>query len=95
MFFGAVRAAGGTNVNPTVRKFVAIYKRLLLRSSIGGKRGNCEQMDETNLLHIIDDVYSDNGSLVTMTDVSLIKKYDLANRKPTLTDHDYLDAPNF
>ena len=95
LFFGAVRAAGGSNNNPTVRQFVAIYKRLLLRSSIGGGRGNCDKMDETNLLHIMDDVCKVNGSLVTLSDVALIKKYDLVDRKPSRSDHDYVDAPNF
>ena len=35
LFFGAMRSAGGCNDNPTVRQFVAYYKRLLLHSSIG------------------------------------------------------------
>ena len=35
LFFGAVRAAGRCNNNPTVQHFVAAYKRLLLHSCIG------------------------------------------------------------
>ena len=34
-FFGAIRAGGGFNNNPTVQQFIAAYKRLLLHSSIG------------------------------------------------------------
>ena len=94
LFFGAVRAAGGCSNNPTVRRFVAIYKRLLLRSSIGGGRGNCEAMDETNLLHIMDDVCRVNGSVITLSEISLIRKYDLGDRQPMSSDHDYSDAPN-
>ena len=36
LFFGGIRAAGGSNNNPTAQQFVGIYKRMLLRSSIGG-----------------------------------------------------------
>ena len=95
LFFGAVRAAGGRSNNPTVRRFIAIYKRLLLRSSIGGGRGNCIQMDETNLLHIMDDVTNIGGSQITMSEVALKRNYDLEDRKPVTYDHDYTDAPNF
>ena len=42
LFFGAIRSAGGFNNNPTAQQFTAAYKRLLLRSSIGGGKGNCQ-----------------------------------------------------
>ena len=95
LFFGSVRAAGGCNNNPTVRQFVAIYKRLLLRSSIGGGRGNCLKLDETNILHIMGDVCKVEDTEVTMSDVALIRKYDLEHRNPEECDHDYEDTPNF
>ena len=95
LFFGAVRAAGGSSNNPSVRQFIAIFKRLLLRSSIGGGRGNCEKMDDTNLLHILDDVCAVDENEITMSTISLIRKYDLADRKPVMSEHDYADAPNY
>ena len=36
-FFGATRLSLGCNNNPTAQQFIAAYKRLLMRSSIGGK----------------------------------------------------------
>ena len=41
LLFCAIRGSGGFNNNPTIVQFIAIYKRLLLRSHIGGSKGNC------------------------------------------------------
>ena len=30
-----------------------------------------------------------------MTEIELIRKYDLLEREPITSDHDYVDAPNF
>ena len=43
LFFAAVRSCGGFNNNPTVQQFKSSYKRLLMRSSIKGGKGNCQQ----------------------------------------------------
>ncbi|KAG1672898.1 DNA transposase THAP9 [Nymphon striatum] len=94
LFFGAVRAAGGFNNNPTAQQFTAAYKRLLLRSSIGGGKGNCQQQDQTNILHILDDTYNINDQDVGISNVALIGKYDLADRRPMQSDHDYSDSPS-
>ena len=40
LFFGGVRAAGGSNNNPTAQQFIGIYKRMLMRSSIAGELVN-------------------------------------------------------
>ena len=55
LFFGAVRAAGGCNNNPTAYNFLSIYKRLLLRSSIQGGKGNVTPRDDTTILHLMGD----------------------------------------
>ena len=34
LFFGAIRAYGGANNNPTVRRFVAAYKRMTMRHDV-------------------------------------------------------------
>ena len=95
LFFGAVRAAGGWNNNPTAMQFRSAYKQLLMRHNITGGRGNCVPQDDT---HMLNNVENDNGSkssTIEIDDVTIARKYDLAFRdEPTATDHDYCDVPN-
>ena len=92
LFFGAVRSAGGFNNNPTAQQFTAAYKRLLLRSSIKGGQGNCVKQDPTDILHVLHNSCNDNS--INLTNAALIRKYDLQENKPMLSEHDYADAPN-
>ena len=50
LFFGAVRAHGGSNNNPTVRQFVACFKRMILRHDMKSVTGNATPQDETTFL---------------------------------------------
>jgi len=43
--------------NPTAQQFTAAYKRLLLRSSIGGGKGNCQKRDPTDILYLLSDTF--------------------------------------
>ena len=95
LFFGAIRSAGGFNNNPTAQQFTAAYKRLLLRSSIGGSRGNCQQRDQSAILQTFDDTCNVNKEAVTICEASLIRKYDLQEGGPVQSEHDYRDMPNF
>ena len=96
LFFGAIRSSGGFNNNPTAQQFIAAYKRLLLRSSIEGGKGNCQKQEQVDILHIIGDSCNVNGEEITITEASLIRKYDPRFRPtPIQSDHDYADAPNF
>ena len=74
LWFGAIRMCRGSNNNPTARQFVAAYKRLLLRSSIGGNRGDVYKMDNTEM---------------RLSNVALARKYDLDGKIPVVSDHDY------
>lgn len=94
LFFSAVRTAGGCNNNPTAQQFTAAFKRLLMRSCIKGTNGNCSNQDSTTILDAISDTCKTNYTEVKLTDVALIKKYDLIERLPISTDHDYCDSPN-
>ena len=78
LFFGAVRASGRTNNNPTAEQFISIYKRLLLRSSIQGGTGNVNPRDETDILHLIGDTYSIDRKQMTTSEASIIRKYNLS-----------------
>ena len=94
LFFGAIRTAGGFNNNPTTQQFTAAYKRLLLRSHIDGENGNCEKRDPIEILSAVTNSFKINGKDVTMTNAALIRKYDLQERVPMQSDHDYCDLPN-
>ncbi|GFO13469.1 THAP domain-containing protein 9 [Plakobranchus ocellatus] len=50
LFFGAVRAHGGSNNNPTVRQFVACFKTMVLRHAIKTTTGNITPQDDTTFL---------------------------------------------
>ena len=94
LFFGAIRAAGGSNNNPTAAQFTGIYKRLLLRSSVQGGIGNVKQRDQTNILYMIGDTCRVNGKDLVISDAALAKRYGLSERSlPDDTDTDYMDAP--
>ena len=92
LFFGAVRSCGGFNNNPTASQFTASYKRLLMRSNIKGRNGNCLE-DPTEILHVTND--EANSSTLRLSDAALIRKYDLVPRQPEQSEHDYCDVPNF
>lgn len=94
LFFAAVRAAGGSNNNPTARVFVAIYKRLLMRSSIGGGKGNCVPQDNTSLLHVFDEICVQENKVLTITDVSIRKKYGLDDKPPLQIEDEFCDVPD-
>ena len=95
LFFGAIRASGGFNNNPTTLQFKAAYKRLLMRSSIQGGKGNCQKRDLTEILTVVTDTCKVNEEIVTLNDAALMQKYDLVHRPvPVQNDHDYCDYPN-
>ena len=94
LFFGAIRSAGGFNNNPTALQFTSAYKRLLLRSSIQGGKGNCQKVDETQLLFCFDDTCKVGDSDFSITDAAVIRKYGLDGTGSLENDHDYCKAPN-
>eukprot|EP00794_Sanderia_malayensis_P000687 gene687-2878_t len=81
----------GLNNNPTAQQFTAAYKRLLTRSCIQSGEENCKKLDPTDILHLD---FPGNTS-VTVTNAALMRKYDLQERSPMQTDHDYTDIPYF
>ena len=74
LFFGAVRSAGGCNNNPTVRQFVAAYKRLLMRHQIKGANGNCAALDDTNILYTIRVYTVINENNTDTLDISMARR---------------------
>ena len=87
LFFGAIRSAGGFNNNPTAQQFMAAYKCLLMRSTIEGCNGNCQKRDPTAILWVIGDTCNVNNEDITITNASLIWKYDLTERTFRRTIH--------
>ena len=94
LFFGAVRSSGGFNNNPTAQQFTAAYKCLLMRTSIEGTNGNCQKRDPIEILHVIGNTCSINDQDLSITNAAIIRKYDLEERCPVQSDHDYTDALN-
>ena len=74
---------------------MAVYKRLLFRNTIKGGQGNVSRLDNTTILDIVgDSCKTSSGKTVTISEAALIRKYDLQERPPAQTDHDYCDASN-
>ena len=95
LFFGAVRASGGWNNNPTGMQFRSAYKQLLMRHNITGGQGNCVPQDDTEMLSNVENQSNGKSSTVAIEDVMIARKYDLALRdEPAATDHDYCDIGN-
>ena len=95
LFFGAVRASGGWNNNPTAMQFRSAYKQLLMRHNITGGQGNCVPQDDTEMLSNVENQSNGKSSAVAIEDVMIARKYDLALRdEPAATDHDYCDIGN-
>ena len=94
LFFGAVRASGGWNNNPTTRQFIAAYKQLLMRHNIKGGRGNCTPQDDTEILSSVKDQHDIDSQPTGISDVAIARRYDLELREPAAADHDYCDVPN-
>ena len=94
LFFGAVRASGGWNNNPTTRQFIAAYKQLLMRHNIEGGRGNCTPQDDTEILNSVKDQCEIDSQPTGISDVAIARRYDLELREPVATDHDYCDVSN-
>ncbi|XP_028403928.1 uncharacterized protein LOC114526515 [Dendronephthya gigantea] len=94
LFFGAVRACGGWNNNPTTRQFVAAYKQLLMRHNIKGGHGNCVAQDDTQILDCVKDQCEIEETPTGISDVAIARRYDLELREPAAVDHDYCDVSN-
>ncbi|CAB3982965.1 Hypothetical predicted protein, partial [Paramuricea clavata] len=94
LFFGAVRAAGGWNNNPTAMQFRSAYKQLFMRHKITGGRGNCVPQDDTEMLSNVEYKTSNKSSTIEIEEVTIARRYDLALRdEPAATYHDYCDVP--
>ena len=95
LMFGAVRAMGGHNNNPTPQGFTAAYKRLLLHSSVTGGKGNCVPRDPTKILNILGDSCTVKGQVLSMSNMDSIRKYELEdnNTSPQHKEHNYASIP--
>ena len=78
LFFGAVRAAGGWNNNPTAIQFRSAYNQLLMRHNITAGKGNCVPQDDTEMPSNVEDQSDAESSSIKIEDVIIARKYDLA-----------------
>ena len=94
LFFGAVRAYGGSSNNPTAKQFIAIYKRMMMRHQIKTTTGNVEAQDVTSVLTCADMTNTRRHHIAEESqDVMLARRFDLLPRSPMQEDHDYADVP--
>ncbi|CAH2101072.1 unnamed protein product [Euphydryas editha] len=96
IFFGAIRAKGGFNNNPTASQFQAAYKRMLVHGQLKHlSTGNCIPLMELNILTCTNPEIAINN---TTDHNRLIEDHE--DIQPSLTsdlvvpnDHDYLADP--
>ena len=65
-----------------------------MRHNIKGGRGNCSPQDDTEILSSVQDQCEINSRPTGISDVAIARRYDLALREPSATEHDYCDVPN-
>ena len=94
LFFGGIRAACGSNNNPTVRQFISVYKRMLMRHNVQGGLGNCVVLDDTCILPAASIADDSSACRSDSCQAAVARFYDLAPRMPLCADHDYADVPN-
>ena len=94
LFFCAIHACGGFNNNPTTKQFTAAYKRLVLRSHIEGEGGNCEKRDPISILTVLEDSGTVNGHEISISNVAMIRRYDLDGENSENNIDDYSDSPS-
>ena len=90
LFFGAVRSSCGSNNNPTVRQFIAAYKRLFMRHNVQGGLGNVTVQDPTQMLAVTTDSIKVQDMQLDTLDMSVARMYCLsAELQLPITDHSY------
>jgi len=96
LFFGAIWASCGCNNNPTVRQFIAAYKRLLMRHNVAGGIGNCTVQDATNMLSVTANsvASNDTGLQQDSLDVCIGRLYALSGQPSIVHDHAYVELPS-
>ncbi|KAK7476709.1 hypothetical protein BaRGS_00032046 [Batillaria attramentaria] len=78
LFFGAIRAYGGSNNNPTVREFVAAYKRMMMRQDIEIVTVNATPQDDTAVLSSASCITAMRTAVSDDTeDIMVARRYDL------------------
>lgn len=65
-----------------------------MRHNVEGGLGNCIVRDDTKILQAVTNSIDVDGVVTDSYDVSVARFYDLQNRQPLASDHDYADVPN-
>lgn len=97
LFFAAVRMGLGHNNNPTVKQFIARYKKLLFRCQLrDGGIGNCLPLEQIALLNVgnVDPLQEINSTVdrTTMLDPVSVSDFGVLDQK-FLDDHGYASDP--
>ncbi|CAG4987354.1 unnamed protein product [Colias eurytheme] len=94
LFFGAIRAKGGFNNNPSVRQFISAYKRLLVHAQFKSDgKGNCLSLSEINIL-----TSSSSNRYISNINISTDRQKMNDNihitQQVEFEDHDYFYDPS-
>ena len=96
MFFSAVRSSGGYNNNPSAYNFVKIFKQLLIHANIkGSDKGNCISQDETEILKVPLNVWTQFNDNVAklIQDKGVI--YSVSSDEKTGIEEEYSPETNY
>lgn len=87
LFFGGIRAHGGSNNNPTVRQFVACFKRMIMRHDIKTTTGNVTAQDETSFLQSAVSISKMQEAIEDDTkDIMMARRYQLTDEDTSVDD---------
>lgn len=91
LFFCSCRSRLGYNNNPTVKQFMATYKRLLAHCEISDKGiGNCIPLDDIKILNTVSSVDHINSTVPMRSLIELSNGSDDYLDDSSLQDHDYI-----
>jgi len=97
LFFSKIRRMGGCNNNPSARKFIAAYRKLVVHSDLQDVvRGNCLPLDVVPILtassYLLSDVESEPPS-VTQLNMTVTRSRIIDPDDCAVSDHDYTFIP--
>ncbi|KAG5874558.1 hypothetical protein JTB14_001720 [Gonioctena quinquepunctata] len=90
LFFCAIRGRNSWNNNPTVFQFYYSFRRLCMNIDLKVLKGNCEILDDTTVLGVLNPQEKRNSTELCLDDSCVIKKYDIDYNDLVLEDERFV-----
>ncbi|KAG5862941.1 hypothetical protein JTB14_008034 [Gonioctena quinquepunctata] len=90
LFFCAIRGRNGWNNNPTAFQFYYSFRRLCMNIDLKVLKGNCEILDDTTVLGVLNPQEKRNLTELCLDDLCVIKKYDIDYNDLVLEDERFV-----